>query len=411
MPVIRLTIAALIIAAMAACGGGGSTLGSSGSGGKITGSGSNVTPLIVNVGPAANAVNTAYTSITLCSPGSITNCQTIDGIEVDTGSSGLRILASVLTISLPIQTDGSGNSLAECTQFVNAYSWGPIALADLTVSGESAHSLPMQVIGDPNFATVPAACSGTSGIQEDTVAAFGANGVLGVGPFAQDCGAGCAGSSTPGFYYACSSATQCVETKLALASQIQNPVARFPTDNNGVIIELPAVASGGAGSVTGSLVFGVDTQSNNTSGNATVLQLDPASGMLTVQLNGVINGSSFLDTGSNGLYFTDSSLTQCTDTPNLGFYCPSSTQSFTATLVAYTASGTGGNQKSATFNVANTDTLLANFPTEVAFSNLGGTFPTPNSVDLGLPFYYGHNIYEVLENASSSVAAGPYVAF
>jgi len=54
---------------------------------------------------------------------------------------------------------------------VDGYSWGPVALADVQISGETAQSVPLQVIGDPSFTNIPAACSGT-GTEEDTVAAF-----------------------------------------------------------------------------------------------------------------------------------------------------------------------------------------------------------------------------------------------
>ena len=52
---------------------------------------SNVQPISVNVGPASalgssfNYVDGAFTSVTVCAPGSTTNCQTISGILVDTG--------------------------------------------------------------------------------------------------------------------------------------------------------------------------------------------------------------------------------------------------------------------------------------------------------------------------------------
>ena len=92
--------------------------------------------------------------------------------------------------SVMLRLASAGGSLLECTQFVDGYSWGPVALADVKIAGESAGSVPVQVIGDPGFTTVPTNCSGT-GKAEDTVAAFGANGLLGVGVFAQDCGAGC----------------------------------------------------------------------------------------------------------------------------------------------------------------------------------------------------------------------------
>ena len=54
-------------------------------------------------------------------------------------------------------------------------------------------------------------------------------------------------------------------------AQVQNPVTMFATDNNGTIITLPSVASAGAANVTGSLIFGIDTESNNASGTETVV--------------------------------------------------------------------------------------------------------------------------------------------
>ena len=46
--------------------------------------GSNVASLTVNAGPAGDYANGAFTSVTVCTPGTST-CQTIDGVLVDTG--------------------------------------------------------------------------------------------------------------------------------------------------------------------------------------------------------------------------------------------------------------------------------------------------------------------------------------
>src|SRR4029077_2958657 len=145
--------------------------------GSSTPNGSNVVGVVVDAGPTKSSpdVNTLFTTVTVESPGSTTKCQIIDHIQVDTASYGLRILAPVLTLSLPVQTTANGASLLECTQFVDGYSWGPVALADVQISGESAGSVPVQIIGDANFTKVPADCS-SIGRAEDTVAAFGANG-------------------------------------------------------------------------------------------------------------------------------------------------------------------------------------------------------------------------------------------
>jgi hypothetical protein len=414
MNVLRWTVIGLSGLALAACGGGKGAF--SGSGNTIAGAGANVATAVVSAGPGGD-INTLFTSVKICAPGSTTNCQTIDNIEIDTGSSGLRILASALTANLPIQTDSSSNSIAECAQFAGGtYSWGPIALADLTISGESAANLPVQVIGDASFATVPADCAGT-GTPEDTVAAFGANGILGIGTTATDCGSACAESAANGFYYTCSTATDCTAAAIATSAQVQNPVTYFATDNNGVIIELPSVAAGGAVSVTGALVFGIDTASNNSqSATAKVLDVATTTGFLTVALGGMDYAESFLDTGSNGYYFNDSSnaaLVQCTDQNAAGFYCPTSTLNFSATVCANNVDGncTGVNQSLVTFSIGNADTLFAGNASYTALPTLGGTFSNATSVDLGLPFFFGRNVYEVFEGHSTAAGAGPYVAF
>jgi uncharacterized protein DUF3443 len=69
--------------------------------------GRNVLPVTVGAGPANVAPGTS-------------NCQTIDGVQIDTGSTGLRILASALTLTLLGQTDASGNAIAECEMFSDA---------------------------------------------------------------------------------------------------------------------------------------------------------------------------------------------------------------------------------------------------------------------------------------------------
>ena len=82
-----------------------------------------VQSISANMGPEENYPNALYTSVTVCLPGT-SSCQTINDILVDTGSYGLRILASALTLSLPVQTDASGNPIGECAPFVAAFTWG-----------------------------------------------------------------------------------------------------------------------------------------------------------------------------------------------------------------------------------------------------------------------------------------------
>jgi hypothetical protein len=407
---------AILCLAVLSCGGGDGAPASGGSspGGTTPATGSNVVNVVVDAGPTGTTdsdTNTLFTSVTVCVPGSTTSCQTIDHIQVDTGSYGLRILSSVLTLALPVQTTSNGEAIVECTQFVGDYSWGPVALADLQISGETASSIPIQVIGDPHYATVPSACSSV-GPPEDTVAQFGANGVLGIGTFAQDCGPNCASDASIGVYYACT-ASACQGATLPLANQVTNPIVFFATDNNGVIVQLPSVAASGAATVTGSMIFGVDTETNNKSGSQTVVTLAGSAGGSAGQSPGsfttVFDGSSliesFLDTGSNGLFF-NSNLTICTESGLADFYCPSSTENLNATI-----EGQNGMSASVAFSVVPADTLSG---ADAAFSALAGPYPDAQDTqtfDWGLPFYFGRTVYTVIEGATTAVGNGPYVAF
>jgi hypothetical protein len=391
-----------------ACGGhslGGS--GSSSGGGTVTPA-NNVVSVSVSGGPAelsSPAVNALYTTVTVCVPGT-TTCQTIDNIEVDTGSYGLRILAPVLTLSLPVATTSTGSALAECTVFVDDYSWGPLALVDVQISGETASSVPVQLIGDSRYPTVPADCSSAAPTAANTVAAFGANGLLGIGPFAQDCGALCASSIEPATYYACSTASDCTGTTLATTSQVQNPITLFATDNNGSIIELPSVAQAGASDVTGSLIFGVGTQSNNSVAMETVVPVSTSAanaGYLTTVFNGATLSSSFIDSGSNAMYFNDSSIPACTQAGFTTFYCPSSSDSLSAAFEL-----ASGSTVSESFVVVSAETVTVSV---TAFPGLAGTNPAPQSFDWGLPFFYGRPVATVIQGYTTADGTGPYIAF
>lgn len=393
------------------CGGGGSGKSTLSSGGSSAPT--NEVAVIVDSGPDPTqnpTQNTLYVTVTICVPGSTTECQSIDHVQVDTGSVGLRILGPVLTLSLPAVQATDGNSLVECTQFVDGYSWGPIATADIQVAGEKASSVPVQVIGSSPFA-VPAACANT-GTAEDTVAAFGANGILGVGVFTQDCGAGCAPPNVGNtFYYSCTTAAAaCNGIAAPLTSQVLNPVSLFPVDNNGSIIVLPSVAAAGAATVSGSLIFGIDTEGNNASGSVTVLTLD-ANGDFLTTLGTQSLSESFLDSGSNGLFFYDPDYQNvlCAAAGFTNFYCPASPQTVTATL---TGAGAAPATTSVTFTFDNAQTLLTANPNFAAFSTVAGTYTsTTLSFDWGLPFFYGRRVAAAIEGKTTSVATGPYMAF
>ena len=360
----------------------------------------NFQDIVVNAGPANNYINGAFTTVTVCVPGQST-CQTIDGVLVDTGSTGVRILANRLAgLALSPQTDASGGTIAECAQFADGFTWGPVVTADVRLGGEQASGIAIQSIGASAFG-VPADCANT-GTEEDTLTALGANGVLGVGPFAEDCGPACtfAGASNPGIYYTCRSGI-CTATTQALARQVQHPVRKFATDNNGVSIQLPSIAAGGAATVSGMIRFGIGTQGNNGLGSATVLTLDPAGNFTTIYA-GQSYGSSYIDSGSNGIFFLDAattSLPMCR--VNTDFYCPLVPQTFAATN-----QGINGATSPVTFTVVSVDTLSN---TINASSGVAG--PNPGSFDWGLAFFYGRTVFTAIEGQSTPGGTGPYFAY
>lgn len=239
----------------------------------------------------------------------------------------------------------------------------------------------------------------------DTSSTLGANGILGIGNFVQDCGPGCtvSGGANIGFYYSCPS-SGCHVAVEGMAQQVSNPVASFSSDNNGVIIELPAVSSPEV-SVSGSVIFGIGTQSNNGLGGAKVYALDPNNGNITTTLNGhTYTDAAFVDSGSNAIYFLDSTATAMPACKDLKFlYCPGSTQNFSAVNI-----GANGASGTVNFSIANGDAQVSNASNGVA-PDLGG--PNPGVVDWGMPFFFGRRVFVAVEGRNTPGGPGPFVAY
>ncbi|MEO8004285.1 MAG: DUF3443 domain-containing protein [Betaproteobacteria bacterium] len=393
-----------LLVLVGACGGGG------GGGGSSLPTGPNVQSVAVSPSAAPfNNVNLLFTTVTICVPGTA-NCQTIDHVLVDTGSVGVRIMASALSPSLilPQSRDvGSNDPLVTCGRFASGSTWGPVTIADVRMASEIASSVPIQIIGDSTFPTVPAGCPAP---RINSVSTLGANGLLGIGLFRQDCGTLCEQSTGPEVYFACVGST-CAEVTTPLNQQVSNPVALFAVNNNGTVVTLPPIGTSGASGATGALAFGIGTQGNNGLGSARVQTVDPDFGTFETVVNGISYTSSFIDSGSNALFFNatfDPSILTCTPTsanPNLGdFYCPPTIKNPVAMNQQHSG---GGAAIPVSFQVANASTLNSSF---FAFNNLAG--PGPGSVfDWGLPFFYGRSIYTAIEGQNTPAGPGPYLAY
>jgi hypothetical protein len=419
-------LAAIVgLAVLAGCGGGSSSSGGSSGGGGTTPV-ANTVSVAVNSGPTGTAMNFLYVSVTVCYPNSTTSCTTINNVQVDTGSSGLRLLASALGSSVSLTPVApSGSPVYECYAFADgSYAWGPVMLADVSFpeAGEKAASLPIQVINSPGSGVaVPSTCSQGLGRNRGTVAELQANGILGIGVTPQDCGAACAppASPVPPYYWQCPS-SGCSLSSLATALQVSNPVLFFSSDNNGVAIYLPSIPATGAPSVAGTLTFGIGTQADNAlSSNAKVFMLsENAQGYNSIYATYNIGPfPAYVDSSDSFLFFLDAttvnagltggaSVTYCTQ--NYGLYCTSS-----PVTLPFTATDAFGSSEQVSLTIGDATTLLnssvLNGGSNTAFSNLAGGLPSASDyVDLGLPFFYGKIVYIGIVN---SAAPAGYYAF
>lgn len=393
----------------------------------------NVLPMVVSAACGSVQSNMPCVTITVCVPGT-TTCQTIPNVLLDTGSFGLRIYNKVaatgdfntlraLTVTLPMEADPSNaaNVITQCETFGGFSTWGPMVKADVVMAGETAPSVPIQLVNS-TFATIPASagCHGPSAPASTTPADLGVNGILGVGPLPNDCGAYCVpgarNASSNGIYFSCpsSGSGSCTGIAVAIAQQVTNPVGLLPVDNNGVIVQMPNVADVGAPEADGYVIFGIGTQSNNTPPKPSAVVVMPATNDggkdyqrdFTTSYNGVSLPTSIIDSGSPYFFFNGpSSLSVCTqsDLAASGFYCPTTETTYTATLQ-------GGSSSALTVSFQITTAVNLESSTNFAFQNIGAQGDS-TSFDWGLPFFYGRTIYFGLSGQTSSLGAGPFYAY
>jgi hypothetical protein len=347
--------------------------------------------------------NQPMVSVTICANGSnaSTHCAIIPNVIVDTASFGLRLVRSAIPDStfnaLAAENDQtSGLPLAECALFGSGYAWGSVHLADVAISGETAPSVPIHVIGDTTLpVTAPTECQ--VGRPLVTTADLGANGILGIGVSPTDCGLACQQAPVSTYYYTNAGTA----TSASLSAQITNPVTKFARDSNGVILEMGQVSDTGSATAQGTLVFGIDTQANNALyGTGATLMRTNANGDFTSTYSGATLTKTFFDSGSTVLFFPDLSIPIDSSS---GYYVPATTVGRSSTLV-----GASPTSVSLGFNIANGAALNASGNN--AFNNLG--IYMSRQFDFGMPFFYGRHVYYGISGkASTGGGAGPYVAY
>jgi hypothetical protein len=285
------------------------------------------------------------------------------------------------------------------------------------MAGEIAAKLPVQIMDDTGAGAPPPATCGANGTLLNAVSGFHANGLLGVGVFVEDCGTACTNAATPlPVYYGCTAAGACTPENVALNAQVANPVARFATDNNGIVVNLPNLSNAnGDASVQGQLIFGIATQSDNAlpATGLTVLGADTTTGDFTATYNGGTTVlPALIDSGTDAYQFDDPTIPVCTagSAGNYSFtgyyYCPLvAPQSASAVNT-----GVGAYNTSSTVNFAIADPNNTFVLDAAAFTNLAGG-PGSTGFTWGMPFFYGRKIYFGIDKKVAGTYTGPFYAY
>ncbi len=418
-------------------------------------SGKNVLKLTVNGSTCSSDsyLNKPCVEVTLCDSLTGVKCEKISDILLDTGSFGLRVFKDAFTKLEPYDlskvakdfeffsksNSGVNGKLVQCARFGDGSAdWGPVMKARIILGGEDPVLSPIQII-DRDFANYTSKCENTAdgSSPEESPATAGFNGILGVGLFAEDCGIDCEIFNS-NIYFNCDPAdtslppdiSPCKKTQALVATeQLKNPVSLLDVDNNGLIVQLPSVPKGGAAAVEGNLILGIDTRTASSIGYAnnsatsdlkTHKAAEEVIGDNFAYFKTIYRGTnyetSFLDTGSNGLYFDAPSSAVIPNCSSIGapwFFCPESELSLQAT----TLGADGVISSLINFKIIGFQDLLE--PNRV-FYNLGGDAgdgdgnadPDPMiGFDWGLPFFLGRNVYNGINGATSSLGTGPYWAY
>jgi hypothetical protein len=265
---------------------------------------------------------------------------------------------------------------------------------------------------DTGAGAAPPATCGANGTLINGVSGFGANGILGVGVFAQDCGSACVSASTPlPLYYGCSTAGVCSAENAALAAQVTNPVAMFAADNNGIIVNLPNLQNAnGDASIQGELIFGIGTQTDNAlpATGLTVLGADANGDFKAAYNGGTTLLPALIDSGTDAYWFDDPTIPVCpaaTYGVFGGYYCP--VQHPQSVFAVNTGVGVNNASSTVNFAIADPSTFVAN---AAAFLNLAGGSASKRFL-WGMPFFYGRKVYIGIDQRVSGNYTGPYYAY
>ena len=364
---------------------------------------------------ATGAINHAYVTVKVCAPGSQTQCASIDHVLLDTGSSGLRLVRSVLAaggVTLSAETDAQGRAIEECVSFGGGQTWGPVALADVTLAGETAAKLPVQVMDDTGAgAPPPADLRGQWHADQRRFRLLAPT--------------GCSVSV---------SSRRIAETVRVNANHAAAALLRLHRRRGMHRREHRARRSGHEPggdvcrrqqrhhravcrtcktpmamlSVQGELIFGIATQTDNAlpATGLTVLGAD-AHGDFTATYNGGTTVlPALIDSGTDAYSFDDPSHRRVPPTGVfVGYYCP--TVAPQSVFAVNTGVGMNNASNTVDFAIADPTTFVAN---AAAFIDLGGGGGSTRFT-WGMPFFYGRKVYIGIDQRVAGAYTGPYYAY
>ncbi len=139
------------------------------------------------------------------------------------------------------------------------------------------------------------------------------------------------------------------------------------------------------------------------------MALDGSGDFTTTISGGPAIPGSFVDTGSNGLFFPPpTAIPACPDQPD--WFCPPALVSLTATNTP--SPGRPGASSQVPFQIANFDALVVQPKSgNAVFPQVGGGVTLKEGFDWGLPFFLGRTVYVGLAGRRSTLGAGPLVAY
>ncbi|UYL08406.1 DUF3443 domain-containing protein [Bdellovibrio sp. SKB1291214] len=386
-------------------------------------SGDNVIPMSVGACGVDGYANEPCISVTICTPGT-SNCQTIDNILVDTGSYGLKIFKSLISVPLTQVDMGNGYGLASCTGYLDGSGhWGQVVKADVKLGNLSTATNNPSGISIVTLDSKYSNASGCSSSPDKDPSEAGFNGIIGVGSFVEDCSVGYAGANgctltATRKYWKCT-AVSCSMTTVAAADQIANPVAKMPTGyDNGLVLKLPSVSSTGAGAAYGYMILGIGTDAYNSPTGVTVFPVENDATFVT-RFNNRDYEYAFIDSGTNFNGFPRVGGNPALCSGSTDFFCPATETTITATMKS------GSVTQAVSFKVGNMITLASATPYSMVYSNIAfntadmGETGSPSDADVpfdwGLPFFLGRSVYVGIKGTSATIngqtVSGPHWAF